>query len=132
MSQDQPNIREILITVSELLDAVAARSSGGERYNALCGSFLLGVVERELELSGEQDARQLKALATLLDSSAGDFDAGLELPALYQQFCRRVRAGDLDGHWDEVFEFAMTQVVDKVKVTNPDYLAPLHRGQGCG
>lgn len=120
MSQDQPDIDEILTTVRDFAESVARRSSGAERYDALCAAFLMGVVQRELHLGGQQDARQLAQLQDLI-SSDGD------LKELYQTFRRKVRAGDYDESWQQAFDLALEQVIDKVRVTNPDHLEARHR-----
>lgn len=120
MSQDQPNIEEILVTVEELLRKIAGKSAGGERYDALCGAFLLGVVGRELKFGERQDESQRHDLESLLGRPGS-------LHELYQQFSQQVRSGAMDRQWDAAFDFAFKQVVDKVSVTNPNYLDEMHR-----
>tara|TARA_R110002111_G_scaffold137697_1_gene203467 strand:+ start:276 stop:644 length:369 start_codon:yes stop_codon:yes gene_type:complete len=120
LSQDKPDIKEILVTVKQLLESIANRSKGGERYDALCGAFLIGVVDRELECDRHQDERQRRELQVLLGRKASISD-------LYQQFCQQVRHGELDDQWPAAFDFALQQVIDKVSVTKPDYLAAVHR-----
>ena len=120
MSQDKPDIKEILVTVKQLLEGIANRSKGGERYDALCGAFLIGVVDRELECGRRQDERQRRELQVLLGRKGSISD-------LYQQFCQQVRGGELDDQWPAAFDFALQQVIDKVSVTKPDYLAAMHR-----
>ena len=120
MSQDKPDIKEILVTVKQLLESIANKSKGGERYDALCGAFLLGVVDRELDFGERQDENQSGELQVLLGREGS-------LRDLYQQFCHQVRRGELDEQWPATFDFAFKQVIDKVSVTNPDYLAAMHR-----
>ena len=120
MSHDRPDITEILTTVKEFARGVAEKSEGKERYDALCAAFLVEVVSRELATVACQDKEQTERLTEITGQSA-------ELEDLYGQFCRGVRGGRFDAQWDEVFNFALQQVVDKVAVTNPDYLQPDHR-----
>jgi hypothetical protein len=120
LSQDQPDIEEILTTVREFAENVARRSSGAERYDALCAAFLMGVVQRELDLGERQDARQLTQLQGLIDGQGN-------LAELYKVFGREVRSGGYDHSWQQAFEFALDQVIDKVRVTNPDHLEARHR-----
>ncbi len=120
LSQDKPDIKEILITVKQLLESIANKSKGSERYDALCGAFLIGVVDRELDYGEPQNERQSRELQILLGREGSIHD-------LYQQFCQQVRHGKLDEHWPAAFNFALRQVVDKVSVTNPDYLTTIHR-----
>ena len=120
MSQDNPDIQEILTTVREFAEGVAARTQGAERYDALCAAFLLGVVQRELQLGEAQDSAQLPRLQALLGSDG-------DLKHLYREFGARVRRGDFDQNWRQAFDFAFGQVVDKVRVTNPNHLEIEHR-----
>ena len=120
MSQDNPDIQEILTTVKEFAEGVAGRSSGAERYDALCAAFLMGVVQRELEFGEQQDDNQLAQLRDLL-GKPGD------LAELYQLFSKNVRDGGYDDDWQVAFDFAFGQVVDKVKVTNPNHLEAEHQ-----
>ena len=84
MSQDKPDIKEILVTVKQLLESIANKSKGAERYDALCGAFLIGVVDRELECGERQDENQRCDLQVLLGRKGSISD-------LYQQFCQQVR-----------------------------------------
>lgn len=120
MTQDRPDIAEILRTLAEFARGVAARSAGRERYDALCAAFLAEVVGRELGAGAEPARRQQAALRELLGVPP---DPGQP----YGEFCRRARCGELDRDWEPAFDFALRQVVDKVRVTNPDYLEPEHR-----
>lgn len=120
MSQDNPDIQEILTTVREFAEGVASRTQGGERYDALCAAFLTDVVKRELQVGEQQDAAQQVRLQSLLGSSG-------DLSQLYREFSARVRRGDYDQDWQVAFDFAFEQVVDKVRVTNPDHLEAEHR-----
>ena len=111
-----------VVVNGEFLGAVADRTSGSERYNALCAVFLLQVVERELALSADAVARQWRELAHLTGT-----EPSAEEP--YAAFCAAARAGRLDAQWDAAVAFALHQVIDKVRVTNPDHLDPRHREQ---
>ena len=119
MTQDRPDIQEILTTVAEFARGVAARSEGGERYDALCAAFLVEVAKRELNAGDNPERRQRAQLNALTGTPPGT--------DLYAAFCARVRTGGLDADWERAFAFALMQVIDKVAVTNPDYLEPSHR-----
>lgn len=120
LTQDGPDIPEILKTVAEFINGVAGRSSGSERYNALCAVFLLKVVERELAAGTVAAQRQIRELARLTGEEPS-------MTEPYAAFCASARAGKLDAQWDDVMAFALRQVIDKVRITNPDYLEPMHR-----
>lgn len=123
MTQDRPDIAEILRTVREFAQGVAARTSGSERYDALCAAFLLEVVGRELAAGDGPARRQAEQLRELLGGKPDPRQP-------YRDFCQRVRAGELDEHWSRAFDFALRQVIDKVQVSNSDYLEPDHRTDG--
>ncbi|MGB5146416.1 MAG: DUF6285 domain-containing protein [Porticoccaceae bacterium] len=120
LTQDGPDIPEILKTVAEFINGVAGRSSGSERYNALCAVFLLKVVERELAAGTLAAQRQMRELARLTGEEPS-------MTEPYAAFCASARAGKLDAQWDDVMAFALRQVIDKVRITNPDYLELMHR-----
>ncbi|MGD9984316.1 MAG: DUF6285 domain-containing protein [Porticoccaceae bacterium] len=120
LTQDGPDIPEILKTVAEFINGVAGRSSGSERYNALCAVFLLKVVERELAAGTLAAQRQIRELARLTGEEPS-------MTEPYAAFCASARAGKLDAQWDDVMAFALRQVIDKVRITNPGYLEPMHR-----
>ncbi|MBI2783388.1 MAG: hypothetical protein HYX64_04815 [Gammaproteobacteria bacterium] len=120
LTQDRPDIPEILKTVAEFINGVAGRSSGSERYNALCAVFLLKVIERELAADTLAAQSQMRELARLTGAEPSETEP-------YAAFCASARAGKLDAQWDAVMAFALRQVIDKVRVTNPDYLEPMHR-----
>lgn len=108
MSQDQPSLLEILKVVREYLDEIKDVVPEKDRYHALCCSYLLAVAEREVAsgtLAESRDVREreIAELAT------------------------RLRAGRCDDDWDRTFSLVMQQVIDKVKVSKPDHLDPLHR-----
>lgn len=120
LTQDRPDIPEILKTVAEFIGDIADRSSGSERYNALCGVFLLKLVERELAADTLAAQSQMRELARLTGAAPSETEP-------YAAFCAAARAGDLDAQWDAVMAFALRQVIDKVRVTNPDYLEAMHQ-----
>ena len=106
--------------VFHLDQVVAQRAPHTNIHNKGGGAFLIGVVDRELECGERQDENQRCDLQVLLGRKGSISD-------LYQQFCQQVRRGELDEQWPAAFEFAFKQVIDKVSVTNPDYLAAMHR-----
>ena len=120
MTQDRPDIAEILRTVAEFARGVAARSAGSERYDALCAAFLVEVLGRELAAGTAPGRRQQAALRELLGVVPDPAQP-------YGEFCGRMRRGELDEDWARAFDFALCQVVDKVRITNPAYLEPEHR-----
>ena len=113
MHRDAPDLPEILRTVREFVDEITDRLSGLDRYHALCASYLLSVAEREL---GEGAAVDLAEQAAFSPWS-GD-------PAA---LAARIRSGELDADWDRLFPLLLDHVVNKVRISKPEHLHPMHR-----
>lgn len=120
MSQDQPDIPEIIKTVKEFIDDMLGKVDNADRYNALCASHLLGVAQRELEFGRQQYEEQLERLANFTGEHGS-------LDTLIGKLCKGIRAGRYDDRWDETFELILQDVIARVKVSRPDYLDDMHR-----
>ena len=108
---DVPSAGELVESVREWLQRdVLAATDGRMQYHARVAINALSIVERELALGGEQEARHHDRLRTL--GVADD----VELAAA-------IRAGDLDDRIDEVRSLVWQSVRDKLAVANPKYLA---------
>ena len=108
---DVPSVGELVESVREWLQRdVLAATEGRLQYHARVAINALSIVERELALGGEQEARHHDRLRTL--GVADD----VELAAA-------IRAGDLDDRIDEVRSLVWQSVRDKLAVANPKYLA---------
>ena len=119
MPRDDPGVAEMLRTVRDYVDRMAEQSIGGARYDALVASYLLTVIGHEITAGAGVDARDQRLFQSLLDRC----DTAEELQA---ELCRRIRAGDFDAHWDELLDAVLGHVVDKVKMSRPEHLAPQH------
>lgn len=120
MSQDNPSIPELLRTVREFIDEVAPKLEGQDRYHALCTSYLVSIVERELALGEAIDRDERAALAAFTGRDE-------PLPAGYAALAREIRAGSHDARWDALAALLFEHVVNKVRVSKPDHLHPMHR-----
>ena len=120
MSQDRPSINDILLTVQKFLDDAGPKLQGEAKYHAQVSSYLLGICERELRLAGDFDRKEAAQLTGVLGS-------GAPLDAMTGALCEGIRAGKYDGDWDRVLNMVLEQTIDKVKVTKPGHLAPMHR-----
>jgi hypothetical protein len=120
MSQDRPSINDILLTVQKFLDDTGPKLSGEAKYHAQVSSYLLGICERELRLAGDFDRKEAAALSDFLGSRQS-------LAEMTAALCENIRAGKYDGDWDRVLDMVLEQTIDKVKVTKPGHLAPMHR-----
>lgn len=120
MSQDNPPIAEILCTVREFVDGITPQLDGQDRYHALCTSYLVSIVERELASGATFDRAELAALAAFTGRSQ-------PLEEGYAELAREIRAGIHDTRWDALATLLFDHVVNKVRVSKPDHLHPMHR-----
>jgi hypothetical protein len=109
MSQDRPDIADILATVQDFVERITARLEGEDRYHAQVASYLLGI----------GDALERKRLTEFLGRQGS-------LAVLTRDLCTGIRAGRFDERWDETLALVLQEVVDKVNVVRPDHLASEH------
>jgi hypothetical protein len=120
MSQDRPSINDLLLTVQKFLDDNGPKLEGEAKYHAQVSSYLLGICERELRLSGSIDEKERAHLAKFLKSDGSLADMTVALSAA-------IRAGRHDDRWDETLALVLEETIDKVRVVRPGHLAPMHR-----
>ena len=123
MSQDRPVAIELLRTVREFVDSVRPKLAGEDQYHAIVASYLLGIVERELDLAPGFDQQEHLELARFIDTTGG---APAPLPELRQALCWGIRAGRHDDRFDELLAMLLEQTVNKVRIVRPDHLDPGH------
>jgi len=120
MSQDNPSIPELLRTVREFIEEITPKLEGQDRYHALCTSYLVSIVERELAYGGAIDRDEQAALR-------GFTGRDEPLAAGYSALAREIRAGTHDARWDALATLLLEHVANKVRVSKPDHLHPMHR-----
>ena len=123
MTQYRPVLHDLVRTVGEFIANARTPLKGEQKYHALVASYLLGICERELDLSPGFDREETEALAKFL-KSAGSLDA------LRAQLCRGIRSGAFDGQDDAALQILLSETVNNVRVVRPDHLAPMHRPLG--
>jgi len=107
---DMPSAQALVESVREWLERdVMAGTTGRLQFHTRVAINVLAMVERELELGGEQAAAHRARLAQL--GCADD----AELAA-------RIRGGELDDRLPEVRDLVWADVRDKLAVANPKYL----------
>ena len=88
--QDQPTAAELVGAVRDFIQNVAMpKLEARDSFHARVAANALGIVQRELEIAPEADAREHERLATLLDR-----DGALE--DLNRELCTRIRNGKID------------------------------------
>ena len=113
MNRDQPGVDEILQTVREFIDDITDRLDGIDRYHAMCASYLLAVAQRERAQGEAADLADAVALAGL--------------PTDPGEFARRLRQGEFDEQWAELLPRMLEHVVNKVRISKPEHLEPMHQ-----
>jgi len=120
--QDRPPIDDLLRTVRQFVESIGPRLSGEAAFHARVAVYLLQICERELAQTGGATFEAARLAAVL----------GRERPLAEQcrVLCAGIRAGDFDDRWDEAFDLALRQVVDKVRIVRPEWLAVPASGEG--
>lgn len=117
---DQPDLPDLLRVVREYLEHIQGQVPDHERYHALCCAYLLAVAEREIT-----QGRPLVAAST---ARLGGY---LGLPpqsgSVTRALAEALRSGHLDADWDGAFAQVLAQVIDKVRISRPEHLHPMHR-----
>ena len=107
---DRPTAEELIEAVREFLEGEVDRATEGRvRFHARVAANALSMVERELSLGPEQQARAATRLASL----------GFETDA---DLARAIRDGELDDRYPAVKAALSETVEDKLRVANPRYL----------
>ncbi len=89
--QDRPTAQELLRTIGDLLQGEVLRATEGAlQHQVRVAGNLCRILERELALGPELDAREVELLAGLLGEDA----AGRDALALGAQLVERLRADD--------------------------------------
>ncbi len=106
---DVPTAGQLVESVREFLERdVLPSASGRRRFHALVAANLLAMVERELAdgpAHAEEHAERLAGLG---------FGSDAEL-------ARAIRAGELDGRYEEVRAALLEATAAKLAVSNPAY-----------
>ena len=120
MSHDLPLLPDILRVVRDYLDSIKDAVPEKDRYHAICCSHLLSIAEREVTQGPSFDAEEVTALNRFLGKT-------LSLDKATREFAHGLRAGTLDAQWETVSALVLQSVIDKVMITKPDHLHPMHR-----
>lgn len=121
MKQDQPGAHDLVGTVREYLDGLAAKLDEEHRFDLRVATHLLGIAERELRDRPDFTAEESDEIRALTAAEDGED----EVAAL----CRALRAGDLDDRWDEAFAAVNRTVELKMAVVRPSALEQAEKGE---
>ena len=134
--QDRPAATELLAAVRQFLREEVAPAHGDPRlrFRALIAANVVGIVERELAGEEARLLAEWERLGALLGadavSTAEPLPATLDelraaIDTRKRELCARIQAGEADaGPWRrEVLAYARWSVEEKLRVSNPRYLA---------
>lgn len=117
MAQDLPSAPDLLGACRGFLeDDVLETLEGRLRFHTRVVVNILGIVERELRNGPAADAAESASLVELLGHEGSLADLNAELAAA-------IRDGSLDARRAEVLAHVRETVADKVRTSNPGYLA---------
>lgn len=116
MAHDLPNLPELIRTSREFIERVTPKLEGEDRYHALCSTFLLEIVERELAEWTPQASDDDERLRALLD------DPQRPLARLTADLSAAIRSGAFDDRMPELLSALIAHVESKVRVTKPAFL----------
>lgn len=117
--QDVPSAAELLVAVREFLESdIFPIVEGRAKFHTRVAMNVLGIVERELELSVESDARERESIESLL---ARPVEPGESLLDLNKELAGQIREGSLPGSRAELFAHLRSTLKDKLAIANPKY-----------
>ncbi len=94
---EKPGIPDLLATVRDFLARLGPTLDKGAKFEAQIAVYLLDIVGRELAAPPVPD------------------------PAAAQR-CADIRAGRLDGRWDETLDAELAAAAARVRIVRPDHL----------
>ncbi|MAG97602.1 MAG: DUF6285 domain-containing protein [Alphaproteobacteria bacterium] len=120
MAQDRPDIDDLLATTLTELEALSAEATDDSRFRLRVCIHLLSIVRRELALGESNDDAERQRLSALLEREGSLEELNTELSA-------RLRAGDFDARWQDVFDHLRQSAVERLAIVNPNHLRPEER-----
>ena len=114
--QDRPTAAELLATVAELLEQqLLPATQGPLRHPVRVAGNLCRILEREMDLGGAQEAREVAGLQALLESEETD---PLELN---RALAARLASGDDPDFERRARELLLDIVRGKLAIAKPGY-----------
>jgi hypothetical protein len=125
---EKPTARELLLAVQKFLERdLLPELEGVRRFHARVAVNVLGIVQRELALAGEQWPAQHARLAALLGRSEpapSDRDELLRaIEALERELVARIRAGfgDASDERERLLAHLRATAAERLAVSNPNW-----------
>jgi len=122
MAHDLPDLPELVRTSRDFIERITPKLDGEDRYHALCSTFLLEIVLRELTEWAPQASADDERLRALLD------DPQHPLERLTADLSTAIRSGAFDERMPELLTALITHIESKVRVTKPAFLDAIASG----
>jgi hypothetical protein len=113
---NRPTNAELLVAVSETLEAQAVDPGSATPYQRRIVQNVLKILEREALQGPALLEDELRRLRAFLDSTAS-------LADLTRDLCRRVASGEEDDRFHALWEILYQSACDKLAVDNPRFAA---------
>jgi hypothetical protein len=119
--QDAPSAAELLDAVATFLrEQVVVHGSGGTvSFHARVAANAIDIVQRELKLAPDANARELAGLRRLLGADASD-----DLRQANRLLCQRIASGDITLATPGLAEHLRQTTRDKLAIDQPGYADP--------
>ena len=116
--QDRPTASELLATIADLLEGdVLAATKGGLQHQVRVAGNLCRILEREAQLGGAHDAREVELLASVLGEEA----RGRGARELSAALCARIDAGHDAALERRAFPALLEIVRSKLAIAKPGH-----------
>jgi Domain of unknown function (DUF6285) len=113
---NRPSNAELLVALSESLEAQAADPRLATPYQRRIVQNVLKILEREALQGPGMLADELRRLRAFLESTAS-------LEDLNSDLCRRIANGEVDDRFPALWEILFQSACDKLAVDNPRFAA---------
>ena len=124
--QDMPSAAELIEAVREFLEHdIYPVVEGRAQFHTRVAMNVLGIVQRELELSLETDQRERVSAAALLERTIlpnGQSTTPDTLRSLNDELARRIRDDTLASSRNELLDHLRSSLRDKLAIANPKYI----------
>ena len=116
--QDRPSPAELIEAVATFLREQMVTPAGGAAvsFHARVAANALDIVQRELKLAPEANAREMARLHALLGA-----DMPVDLPEANRLLCARIASGDMTLATPGLVEHLRHATHDKLAVDQPGY-----------
>ena len=125
---EKPTARELLEAVQKFLERdLLPELEGVRRFHARVAVYVLGIVQRELALEGEQWPAQHARLAALLGKGepapSGRDELLRAIEALERELVARIRAGfgDASDERERLLAHLRATAAERLAVSNPNW-----------